>query len=79
VRPGGIEGVRIRVANSGRRAAIVRLAARALKALRALLDFAPPALCAADGLDRTSRDPCPGNYRRPEQKCLTTVGSGATV
>ena len=35
VRPGGIEGVRIRVVNSGRRAAIVRLATRALKALRA--------------------------------------------
>jgi hypothetical protein len=36
-RPGGIEGVRIRVVNSGRRAAIVRLATRALKALRASL------------------------------------------
>jgi hypothetical protein len=35
VRPGGIEGVRIRVVHSGRRAAIVRLATRALKALRA--------------------------------------------
>lgn len=35
VRPGGIEGVRIRVVNSGRRTAIVRLATRALKALRA--------------------------------------------
>jgi hypothetical protein len=35
VRPGGIEGVRIRVVNSGRREAIVRVATRALKALRA--------------------------------------------
>lgn len=34
MRLGGIEGVRIRVVHSGRRAAIVRLAARALKALR---------------------------------------------
>ena len=33
--PRDIEGVRIRVVNSGRRAAIVRLATRALKALRA--------------------------------------------
>ena len=41
--------------------------------------FAPPALRAADGLDRASCDPCPGNYRRPERKCLTTVGGGATV
>ena len=35
VRPGGVERVQIRVVNSGRRAAIVRLATRALKALRA--------------------------------------------
>ncbi len=35
MRPGGIERVRIRVVNSGRRAVIVRLATRALKALRA--------------------------------------------
>jgi hypothetical protein len=35
VSPGGIEGVRIRVVNGGRRAAIVRVATRALKALRA--------------------------------------------
>ena len=35
VRPGGVEGVQIRVVNSGRRAGIVRLATRALKALRA--------------------------------------------
>ncbi len=44
-----------------------------------VLDCAPPALRAADGLDRASRDPCPGNYRRPQRKCLTTVGSGVTV
>ena len=44
-----------------------------------VLDCAPPALRAADGLDRASRDPCPGNYRRPEWKCLTTAGGGATV
>lgn len=44
-----------------------------------MLDSAPPALRAADGLDRASCDPCPGNYRRPERKCLTTVGGGATV
>jgi hypothetical protein len=36
---------------------IVRLATRALKALRAALIFAPPALRAADGLDRASREP----------------------
>ena len=71
--------MRIRVVNSGRRAAIVRLATRALKALRAVLDFAPPALRAADGLDRASREPFLGNYRRPARKCLTTVGGGATV
>lgn len=35
VRRGGVEGVRIRVVNSGRRVAIVQLATRALKALRA--------------------------------------------
>ncbi|MEQ1896750.1 MAG: hypothetical protein ABL971_05095 [Vicinamibacterales bacterium] len=35
VRPGDIEGARIRVVNTGRRAVIVRLATRALKALRA--------------------------------------------
>ncbi len=35
VRPTGIEAVRIRLVNSGRRAVIVRLATRALKALRA--------------------------------------------
>ena len=44
-----------------------------------VLDCAPPALRAADGLDRKSRDPCPGNYRRPERKCLTTLDSGVTV
>ena len=37
VRPAGIEGVRIGVVNTGRRGAIVRLATRALKALRASL------------------------------------------
>ena len=35
MRPDGIEGVRISVVYSGRRALIVRLATRALKALRA--------------------------------------------
>jgi hypothetical protein len=35
MRPDGIEGVLIRVVKSGRRGVIVRLAARALKALRA--------------------------------------------
>jgi hypothetical protein len=35
MRPGSIEGVRIRVVRSGRRAESVRLATRALKALRA--------------------------------------------
>ena len=34
----GVERVRIRVVNSGRRAEIVRLATRAFKALRAALD-----------------------------------------
>jgi hypothetical protein len=63
-RPGGIEGVRIRVVNSGRRAAIVRLATRALKALRGSSVPLRPR-CAAHGLDRASRDPFSGNYRRP--------------
>ena len=44
-----------------------------------VLDFAPPALPAAHGLDRASSDPCPGNYRRPERKCLTTLDNGVTV
>jgi hypothetical protein len=30
---------------------------------------------AAGSLDRPSRDPCPGNYRRPSRKCLTTIDS----
>ena len=42
------------------------------------LGSAPPALRAADGLDRASRDPSLGNYRRPIHKCLTTCTSGAT-
>ena len=40
---------------------------------------APPALRAAGGLDRASREPFLGNYRRPQRKCLTTVSGGATV
>ena len=44
-----------------------------------VLGFAPPALRAAGGLDRASREPFLGNYRRPARKCLTTVGDGATV
>ena len=44
------------VVNIGRRTAIVRLATRALKALRAPR-FAPPALRAAGGLDRAIREP----------------------
>jgi len=42
------------------------------------LGSAPPARCAAHGLDRANRDPFPGNYRRPARKCLTTAGGGAT-
>ena len=37
VHPGDVEGVKIRVVSGGRRAAIVRLATRTLKALRAAL------------------------------------------
>ena len=79
VRRGGIERVQIRVVIIGRRA--VDCAARNSRAQGAprFLDSAPPALRAADGLDRASRDPFLGNYRRPARKCLTTVGGGATV
>jgi hypothetical protein len=52
--------------------------ARAQGAAR-FLGSAPPARCAAHGLDRASRDPFSGNYRRPARKCLTTIGGGATV
>jgi hypothetical protein len=41
--------------------------------------FAPPARCAAYGLDRASRDPFSRDYRRPARKCLTTVSGSATV
>ena len=43
------------------------------------LGSAPPALRAADGLDRASRSRVLANYRRPQRKCLTTVRSGVTV
>ena len=73
-----VEGVRIHVVNSGRRATIVRLATRAVKALRAAVGSAPPTLRAADGLDRATREPVSGNYRRPQRKCLTSTSGGAT-
>jgi hypothetical protein len=61
------------------RAVIVRLATRALKALR-ILDFAPPALRAADGLDRANREPVLATIDgRQTQTCLTTFSDGATV
>jgi len=78
-RPGGIKHVRIGVVNHGRRASIVGVATRTLKALRSSSRSAPPALRAADGLDRASRDSLLGIYRRPARKFLTTVGGGATV
>ena len=79
VRPGGVEGVRIRVVEQ--RPSRGDCAARNSRAQGAprCLGSAPPALRAADGLDRASRDPFSGNYRRPQRKCLTTVGGGATV
>jgi len=58
---------------------IVRLATCAVKALRRCTRLAPPALRAADGLDRASREPCVGRYRRPPRKPLTPVSGGATV
>ena len=58
-RPRGIAGVRIRFANSGRRAEIVRLATRALKALRASSVPLRPRLRAAGGLDHARREPLP--------------------
>ena len=63
--------------STGRRAEIVRLATRALKVLRAAT--LPPALRAADDLDRASRDPFVGNCRRPLSECLTTRMDGATL
>ncbi len=61
---GGIEGVQIRVANSGRRAAIAAARNSRAQGAARMTRYAPPALRAADGLDRASRDPFPGNYRR---------------
>jgi hypothetical protein len=63
-RPGGIEGVRIRVANSGRRVAIVRLATRALKALRASSVPLRPRRARLTALTARAGDPFSGNYRR---------------
>ena len=56
---GGVERVQIHVVNCGRRNG--DCAARNSRAQGAarFLDFAPPALRAADGLDRASRDPFP--------------------
>ena len=79
VRPGGIEGVRIRVVNSGRRTGIVRLATRALKALRASSVPLRPRCARLTALTARAATRSPGNYRRPARKCLTTVGGGATV
>jgi hypothetical protein len=74
-----VERAQFHVAIFGRRAVIVRLATRCAQGSARVLDFASPALRAADGLDRASREPFSGNYQRPPRKCLTTVGVGATV
>jgi hypothetical protein len=79
MRPEGIEGVRIRVVNSGRRAAIVRLATRAFKALRASSVPLSPRCARLAALTTRVASRSDGNYRRPQQKCLTTVNNGATV
>ena len=75
----GIEGVRICIVNSGRRAAIVRLATRALKALRASSVPLRPRCARLAALTARVTSRSDGNHRRPQQKRLTTVSSGATV
>jgi len=79
LRPGGMEGVLIRVLKQ--RPSSSDCAARNSRAQGAprFFDFAPPARCAAHGLDRVSRDPFSGNYRRPPTKCLTTIGGSVIV
>ena len=79
VHPGGIEGVRIRVVNSGRRAAIVQLATRALKALRASSVPLRPRCARLAALIARVASRSEGNYRRPIRKYLTMVRGGATV
>ena len=74
VRPGGVEGVQIRVVNSGRRTEIVRLATRALKALRASSVPLRPRCARLTALTARLASRVSGNYRRPLRKCLTTFG-----
>jgi len=78
VRPGGIGGVRIHVVNSGRRAAIVRPATRALKALRAAVVPLRPCCAWLSALTARLAGRFLNYYRRPQRKCLTTTSGGAT-
>jgi len=79
VRPGDIEGARIRVVNTGRRAAIVRLATRALKALRASSVSLRPRCARLTALTPRAATRSRATIDGHTRKCLTTVGGGATV
>ena len=57
----------------------MRLATRALKALRASSVPLRPRCARLTALTARAATRSDGNYRRPTRKCLTTVGSGATV
>ena len=75
----GVQANCIRVVHDGRRLEIVRLATRALKALRVAFVSLRPRCARLSALTARAATRFPGNYRRPLRKCLTTVGSGATV
>lgn len=79
MRPEGIEGVRIRVVNSRRRAAIVRLATRALKALRGSSVPLRPRCARLTALTARAATRSRATIDGHTRKCLTTVGGGATV
>ena len=65
--------------SSGRRNEIVRLATRALKALRASSISLRPRCARLTALTARAATRPWCNYRRPILKCLTTFTSGATV
>ena len=76
--PSGVEGMQIHLVIIGRRAAIVRLATRALKALRASSVALRPRCARLATLTARAATRSLGNCRRPIHKCLTTCASGAT-
>ena len=65
--------------NSGRRAAIVRLATRALKALRASSVPLRPRCARLTALTARAATRSLATIDGQQRKCLTTVGGGATV